>query len=125
MRVMQLAREGSPPPGLRLPQAELSHKSNQIARRRLRRFESYMPSQAVWSLSDVSGFPNCALHVVGKDVKAPVELDRRRRRPFPRFEAEFGVELAVEVEPALACCALAGAVPRWIGGARPPDNGRA
>jgi hypothetical protein len=24
-----------------------------------------MPSQAVWSLSDVSGFPNCARHVVG------------------------------------------------------------
>src|SRR6266550_6363989 len=46
MRIMQLAREGSPPPGLRLPQAELSRKPNQIARGRIRRFESYMPSQA-------------------------------------------------------------------------------
>src|SRR6266480_4500447 len=43
MRIMQLAREGSPPPGLRLPQAELSRKSNLIARGRIRRFESDMP----------------------------------------------------------------------------------
>ena len=41
IRITQLAREGSPPPGLRLPQAELSRKSNQIARRRIRRFESF------------------------------------------------------------------------------------
>ena len=32
---MQLEREGSPPPGLRLPQAKLSRKSNQVARRRI------------------------------------------------------------------------------------------
>jgi hypothetical protein len=44
---MQLAREGSPPPRLRPPQAELSRKSNQIARGRIRRFESDMPSHAV------------------------------------------------------------------------------
>jgi hypothetical protein len=50
IRVTQLAREGSPPPGLRLTQAELLRKSNQIARRRIRRFESDMPSQAVQSL---------------------------------------------------------------------------
>ena len=50
MRIMQLAREGSPPAGLRLLQAELSRKSNQLARARIRRFESYMPSQAVQSL---------------------------------------------------------------------------
>jgi hypothetical protein len=50
MRIIQLAREGSPPLGLRLPQAELSRKSNQIARGRIRRFESYMPSQADRSL---------------------------------------------------------------------------
>src|SRR5438105_1744489 len=49
MRIMQLAREGSPPPRLRLPQAELSRKSNQIARGRIRRFESDMPSHAVLS----------------------------------------------------------------------------
>jgi hypothetical protein len=47
MRPMQLGREWSPPPGLRLPQAELSRKSNQVARGRIRRFESYMPIQAV------------------------------------------------------------------------------
>ena len=45
--IMQLEREGSPPPGLRLPQAKLSRKSNQVARGRIRRFKSYMPSQAV------------------------------------------------------------------------------
>ena len=44
MRFMQLEREGSPPPGLRLAQAKLSRKSNQVARGRIRRFESYMPS---------------------------------------------------------------------------------
>jgi hypothetical protein len=50
---MQLAREVSPPPGLRLPQAELLRKSNQIARGRIRRFESDMPSQAVRLLPSV------------------------------------------------------------------------
>ena len=47
MGIMQLAREGSPPPGLRLPRAKLSRKSNQVARGRIWRFESHMPSQAV------------------------------------------------------------------------------
>ena len=47
IRIMQLKREKSPPPGLRLPQTKLSHYSNRIARRRIRRFESYMPSHAV------------------------------------------------------------------------------
>jgi hypothetical protein len=47
MGIMQLAREASPPPALRLPQTKLSRKSNQIARGRIRRFESDMPSQAV------------------------------------------------------------------------------
>jgi hypothetical protein len=36
---------------LRLPQGELSRKTNQVARARIRRFESDMPSQAVWSLT--------------------------------------------------------------------------
>ena len=45
--IMQLEREGSPPSGLRLSQAKLSRKSNQVARGRIRRFESYMPSHAV------------------------------------------------------------------------------
>ena len=49
IRIMQLQREGSPPPGLRLPQAKLSRKSNQVARGRIRWFESYMPSHAVRS----------------------------------------------------------------------------
>ena len=43
----QLVRDGSPPPGLRLPPAKLSRKSNQVARGRIRWFESYMPSHAV------------------------------------------------------------------------------
>jgi hypothetical protein len=45
--ITQLTREGSPPPGLLLPQAKLSRKSNQVARGRIRRFGSYMPSQTV------------------------------------------------------------------------------
>jgi len=53
--IMQLEREGSPPPGLRLPQAKLSRKSNQVARGRIRRFESYMPSHAVVSNSRSAG----------------------------------------------------------------------
>jgi hypothetical protein len=40
IHITQLAREGSPPPGLRLAQAKLSRNSNQIARGRIRRFES-------------------------------------------------------------------------------------
>jgi hypothetical protein len=47
MHTMQLAREGSPPPGWRLPQTKLSCKYDQVARARIRRFESDMPSQAV------------------------------------------------------------------------------
>jgi hypothetical protein len=50
---MQLVREGSPPLGLRLPQAKLSRISNQIARGRIRQFESDMPSQAVRLLPSV------------------------------------------------------------------------
>ena len=46
------AREGSPPPGLRLLQAKLSRNSNQIARRRIRRFESTCP--ATQSVSNCS-----------------------------------------------------------------------
>jgi hypothetical protein len=51
--------------GLRLPQAELSHKSNLIARRRIRRFESYMPSQAVRSLGGMAGLEKCFRPVRG------------------------------------------------------------
>jgi len=51
---MQLLREGSPPAGLRLPQTKLPRNSNQVARGRIRRFESDMPSQAVQSLWGVS-----------------------------------------------------------------------
>src|SRR6266550_8884182 len=50
----EVPRERSPPPGLRLLQAELSRKSNQVARRRIRRFESDMPSQAVVSNSEAA-----------------------------------------------------------------------
>ena len=42
-RITQLVREGS----LRLSQAKLSRNSNQIARGRIRQFESYHPSQPV------------------------------------------------------------------------------
>jgi hypothetical protein len=53
MRITQPGRKGSPPPALRLPQTKLSLKSNQIARGRIRRFESDMPSQAVRLLPSV------------------------------------------------------------------------
>ena len=49
--VTQLAGEGSPPPGLRLAQARLSRKSNELACGGICRFESYMPSQPVSSPS--------------------------------------------------------------------------
>jgi hypothetical protein len=55
-------REGSSPPGLRLPKAKLSRKSNQVARGRIRQFESYMPSQAVQSLWGVSDAEKYARH---------------------------------------------------------------
>jgi hypothetical protein len=48
--ITQLTREGSPPPALALLQAKLPRNSSQIARGRIRRFESYMPSQPVRSL---------------------------------------------------------------------------
>jgi hypothetical protein len=51
VRITQLERERYPKPGLRLPQAKLSRKSNQVARRRIRWFESDMPSHAVGSLT--------------------------------------------------------------------------
>ena len=60
--VMQAAREGSPPPGLRLPQTKLSRKYNQVARGRIRQFESNMPSQAVASLWGASNAEKYARH---------------------------------------------------------------
>jgi hypothetical protein len=44
---IQLEREGSPLPRLRLPRAKLTRKPNQVARGRIRRFESDMPRHAV------------------------------------------------------------------------------
>jgi hypothetical protein len=59
---MQLAREGSPPPGSRLPQAKLLRNSSQLTRGRIRRFESDMPSQAVRSLWRTSDAKKYARH---------------------------------------------------------------
>jgi hypothetical protein len=72
---MQLARKGSPPPGLRLPQAKLSRNSNQIARGRIRQFESYMPSQAVVSNSGGCRYTNGdATTAIGQaSIAVPVE----------------------------------------------------
>jgi hypothetical protein len=47
VRVMQLEREAPPQPGLRRTRRKLPRKSNQVARGRIRRFESNMPSHAV------------------------------------------------------------------------------
>jgi hypothetical protein len=43
-RVSCGSNANGPQPGLRLPQAKLSRKSNQVAPGRIRRFESYMPA---------------------------------------------------------------------------------
>jgi hypothetical protein len=68
--IMQLEREGSPPPGLRLPQAKLSRKSNQVARGRIRWFESSMPSQPVGLRAILKGATTPAMATVIKAVAA-------------------------------------------------------
>jgi hypothetical protein len=62
MRIIQLTGEVSPPPELRPPQVKLPRNYNQIARRRIRQFESDMPSQAVQSLWGVSDAEKYARH---------------------------------------------------------------
>jgi hypothetical protein len=57
---MQLAREGSPLPGLRPPQAKLLRNSKQIVRGRIRWFESDMPRHAV-GLTGASQVAACML----------------------------------------------------------------
>jgi hypothetical protein len=61
-RITQLAREGSPPTW-RLLGWKLSRKSNQVARGRIRQFESYMPSQPV--SGTMSGLQKYARHSDG------------------------------------------------------------
>jgi hypothetical protein len=58
-RNQQLAREESPPPGLRRPRAKLSRNSNQVARGRIRQFESDIPSHAVGSRRETTSEPSC------------------------------------------------------------------
>jgi hypothetical protein len=72
--ITQLGREGSPPPGVPLLQAKLSRNSNQIARGRIRRFESYMPSHAVVSNSKWSAQKSSHLGVVHRRGIASREL---------------------------------------------------
>jgi hypothetical protein len=60
MRIIQPAREGFPPPGWRLSEAELTRKSNQLARVRIRQFESDMPRHAV-GLTGASQVAACTL----------------------------------------------------------------
>ena len=88
IRITQLASEGSPPPGLRLIQAKLSRNSNQIARGRIRRFESYMPSHAVrspWVVSAQSCAPRSGesafgdLSALGQDLAATATRFSRER----------------------------------------------
>jgi hypothetical protein len=76
IRLTELVREGSPPPGLRLLQTKLSRNSNQIARRRIRWFESYMPSHAVWSpslhvkrrLTQNGTVPKCIERIIDQEL---------------------------------------------------------
>src|SRR5436190_23650684 len=88
MRIMQLEREGSPAPGLRLPQAELSRKSNQVARARIRRFESSMPSHAV----GLSASPLVSAGVRGDS--SPVGEGRKCRQLERRQSESFGAARA-------------------------------
>ena len=74
MLIIQPAREGSLPRGLRLPQAELSRKSNQVARARIRRFESSMPGQAVGLQQ-----PNAARSMASRVEDVPRDFGTHRR----------------------------------------------
>jgi len=56
-------------PHCALPQTKLSRKSNQIARARIRRFESDMPSQAVQSLRAMCGFAE--IHALARRLRSP------------------------------------------------------
>src|SRR6266545_3118488 len=84
IRIMQLDREGSPPPGLRLPQAKLSRKSNQVARGRIRQFESFSIG-AGWcqALSD------CSVDLVW-DVTRRILASLRDRHFGPRMMGSGG-----------------------------------
>src|SRR5262249_35335871 len=80
IRIMQLVREGSPPPGLRRPQAKLSQDSNQIARGQIRRFESYMPSHAVGSPCETVRLSNSPCEMLTPDGAAHTDSSRRLAR---------------------------------------------
>ena len=58
-RSLQLEREGSSPPGLRLPQAKLSRNLTPVARRRVRRFESVCPARQ----SGLQGLDPSSMHL--------------------------------------------------------------
>jgi hypothetical protein len=68
---MQLEREGSPLPNLRLPQAKLSRKFNQIVRGRIRWFDPICPARQSVS-------PN------GVKVASGRSPDRSRVHPVPQ-----------------------------------------
>jgi hypothetical protein len=74
VRFSRQRSSASPPPGSRLPQAQLSRNSNQIARGRIRRFESCMPSHAVVSLSAKSADAAC----LGMDYRCAQRAAYRR-----------------------------------------------
>ena len=88
IRITQLAREGSPLPGLRQPQAKFSRNSNQIARGRIRRFESYYPSQTV------------RLSALLRALIVPASWAPAIARPFAPVAAMVRIGLAAAANPA-------------------------
>ena len=77
-------RGGSPPPGLRLPLAKLSRNSNRIARGRIRRFESAMPSHAVVKLGGSPAVSSVGRSVLKRPRRSGAFEGMRDARPMRR-----------------------------------------
>jgi hypothetical protein len=87
MRIIQLTGEVSPPPELRPPQVKLPRNYNQIARRRIRQFESDMPSQAVGLQCVLNGHPECAgACAVSQATRAALSF----RGPLAKLKSDGG-----------------------------------
>ena len=104
----QLVREGSPPPDLRLPPAKLSRKSNWVARGRIRRFESYMPTRrsrrcgiahapAAIVVSNCSSSSSVVVRCRRSRSSSTINTVRRFDRPCPMIGLPFvGVQAVHE-----------------------------
>ena len=96
---MQLGREGSPPPGLRPPQAKLSRNSNEVARGRILWFESYMASHAVGLREGRFGGKQPDLSAVRRDERLATRAAIPRQSLFDNFQYPCcGAEMRFETE---------------------------